>query len=211
MFLQAIERWQWLIIDELNRADVDRAFGELMTVLAGKASDSAFELDDGRSVSIGPDARCTHRTRPTFRVVATMNTWDKTSLFRLSYAVQRRFAVVHVGIPDDATYAHLIDRFGATPGIDPPLTIAVRFPSGEARAVVIEVKLSSDPVYLLKGYQEAQLYRAEYLPALTGWPKAILVASGHVPGAPRLQDDVIAASWDRWVPPEVTAGLLMGL
>ncbi|MEJ7732999.1 MAG: hypothetical protein WKG00_27855, partial [Polyangiaceae bacterium] len=54
-------------------------------------------------------------------IVATMNTWDKTSLFRLSYAVQRRFAMVHVGIPDDATYARLIERFGAAPGIDPPL------------------------------------------------------------------------------------------
>lgn len=121
VFLQAVERWQWLIIDELNRADVDRAFGELMTVLAGRSTDTPFELPDGRHVSIGSEARCSHWLPRTFRVIATMNTWDKTSLFRLSYAVQRRFAIVHVGIPDDATYADLVDRYGQPEGIDPPL------------------------------------------------------------------------------------------
>jgi len=34
VFLQAIQSGQWLVIDELNRADVDRAFGPLFTVLA---------------------------------------------------------------------------------------------------------------------------------------------------------------------------------
>ena len=121
VFLQALERWQWLIIDELNRADVDRAFGELMTVLAGRSTDTPFELGGGRNVSVGPEARCSHIVPRTFRVIATMNIWDKTSLFRLSYAVQRRFAVVHVGIPDDATYAGLVERLGEREGIDPPL------------------------------------------------------------------------------------------
>jgi MoxR-like ATPase len=108
--LQALEKWQWLVIDELNRADVDRAFGELMSVLAGGRTDAPFELEDGRTVSIGPDPSATHLVPKTFRVLATMNTWDKTSLFRLSYAVQRRFAIVHVGIPDDAAYAAVIER-----------------------------------------------------------------------------------------------------
>ena len=38
-----------------------------------------------------------------------MNIWDKTSLFRLSYAVQRRFAIINVGLPSDAVYAEIID------------------------------------------------------------------------------------------------------
>lgn len=107
--LQAIEKWQWLVIDELNRADVDRAFGELMSVLAGGRTDAPFELESGRTVSIGPDPSATHLVPKTFPVLATMNTWDKTSLFRLSYAVQRRFAIVHIGIPDDAAYANLLE------------------------------------------------------------------------------------------------------
>ncbi|MBM7112458.1 AAA family ATPase [Archangium primigenium] len=120
-FLQAVQNWQWLLVDELNRADVDKAFGELMTVLGGRGTDTPFELDSGRRVSIGFDAGRTHRLSRTFRVVATMNTWDKTSLFRLSYAVQRRFAVVHIGIPEDETYARLLSRSVLDPGVDPPL------------------------------------------------------------------------------------------
>ncbi|WP_164009209.1 hypothetical protein [Pyxidicoccus trucidator] len=98
-------------MDELNRADVDKAFGELMAVLAGKGSDTPFELEDGRRVSIGFDAGRTHRVSRTFRVIATMNTWDKTSLFRPSYAVQRRFAIVHLGIPEDDAYPSPPDSF----------------------------------------------------------------------------------------------------
>lgn len=118
VFLQALERWQWLILDELNRADVDRAFGELMTVLSGGTTDTPFALDGGRSVSIGAELRCSHVVPRTFRVIATMNTWDKTSLFRLSYAVQRRFAIIHIGTPDDAIYAELVETLGQKPGVD---------------------------------------------------------------------------------------------
>lgn len=121
VFLKAIERWQWLVIDELNRADVDRAFGELMTVLAGRGTDTPLVRDDGRLVSIGPEAARTHRIPRTFRVIATMNTWDKTSLFRLSYAVQRRFAVMHVGVPEDDAYARLLDVHATQKGFDPAL------------------------------------------------------------------------------------------
>ena len=121
VFLRAVERYQWLVIDELNRADVDRAFGELMTVLSGHAIDTALLRDDNVCVSIGPDESHTYRLPPTFRVLATMNTWDKTSLFRLSYAVQRRFAMIHVDIPDDATYARLLSSQASREGVSPPL------------------------------------------------------------------------------------------
>ena len=128
VFLAAVERWQWLLIDELNRADVDRAFGELMTVLAGGTSDTAYELPDGRTVSVGSRLSCSHRLPRTFRVIATMNTWDKTSLFRLSYAVQRRFAIIHVGIPDDATFGALIDHHADRAGFDEPLEDGAKGP-----------------------------------------------------------------------------------
>lgn len=120
-FLRAIEKWKWLIIDEFNRADVDRAFGEMMTVLAGRRADTGYELDGGRHVSIGPEPDATHPVPRTFRVIATMNTWDKTSLFRLSYAVQRRFAIVHVGVRTDADLEPLVRRHAQQEGLDPAL------------------------------------------------------------------------------------------
>jgi hypothetical protein len=58
---------------------------------------------------------------PSFRVVATLNTWDRATLFRLSAALLRRFAVVHVGPPDDEGYARLLDRQASSPGAHPPL------------------------------------------------------------------------------------------
>jgi MoxR-like ATPase len=120
-FLCAIEQYKWLVVDEVNRADIDRAFGELMTVLAGRAASTPYTLADGRIVKIGPEADCTHQVPQTFRVIATMNTWDKTSLFRLSYAVQRRFAILNVGIPDDATYTALVQDHGRRSLRDTPL------------------------------------------------------------------------------------------
>jgi DNA polymerase III delta prime subunit len=119
VFLAALERRQWLLIDELNRADIDRAFGELLTVLAGRGTHAPFALDDGRMVSIGPEPDRTHRVPPSFRLLATMNTWDRASLFRLSHAVQRRFAIVSAGIPGDQEYDRIIDLYAQDPAGGP--------------------------------------------------------------------------------------------
>lgn len=100
---------------------------------------------------------------------------------------------------------------GQTGRMRPDVTVITEPPSGPGHAAVVEVKLSSDPDYLLQGLKEAHLYRAEYAPHLTGWPKAILVASGPVPGAPREEHDVIAVSWANWVPAKVVEGLTAGL
>src|SRR3954453_2733118 len=37
MFVEAIESGRWLVIDEMNRSNFDRAFGQLFTVLSGSA------------------------------------------------------------------------------------------------------------------------------------------------------------------------------
>lgn len=124
VFLRALEMQKWLVIDEINRGDIDRSFGELMTVLAGARTDTSYTRTDGSAISIGPGEGDSHRVPVTFRVVATMNTWDKASLFRLSYAVQRRFAVVYVGPPADDDYAKVIDNeasvaIEAIPALEP--------------------------------------------------------------------------------------------
>lgn len=123
-FLRAIQEQKWLLVDELNRADVDRAFGELMTVLAGQGTDTHYELDGGRRVSIGAEETRTFRVPKCFRVLGTMNTWDKTSLFRLSYAVQRRFAIITVGLPPDPVYEGLLTSAAADGALHPPLASA---------------------------------------------------------------------------------------
>lgn len=128
VFLQAVEANQWLLIDELNRADVDRAFGELMTVLSGKTATLPYRDAGDRPISIGKDGEpgapregLSHPLPSSFRLIATMNTWDKTSLFRLSYALQRRFAILHVGLPDDESYAEILRSAAEAAEFEDPL------------------------------------------------------------------------------------------
>jgi MoxR-like ATPase len=121
VFLRALAQHQWLLVDELNRADVDRAFGELLTLLAGAAVDTPFIDHRGRAVSLGFDREHAYFVAPSFRVIATMNTWDRSSLFRLSYALLRRFAVVTVDAPDETTFHALIDHAAQRDGFDPPI------------------------------------------------------------------------------------------
>lgn len=107
----------------------------------------------------------------------------------------------------DRAAKHYLGQSGR---LRPDVTVTTELPGSALRATVIEVKHSADPRYLLSGLHEAHLYAAEYASHLTGWPKAILVASSPVPGSPRLEDDVVAVDWDRWVPTEILQGLASG-
>ncbi len=108
LFLQSIRTNQWVVIDELNRADVDKAFGQFFTVLSGHGVQTPFHSDE-HPVDIQFDRNVSTSRRLTdsstyvvgsdWRVIATMNTFDRNLLFQLSAAFVRRFAVVYVGIP----------------------------------------------------------------------------------------------------------------
>ena len=96
-----------LVIDELNRADIDKAFGQLFTLLSGQAIQLPFEKD-GESIEVIPGARF-RGTNPevheyvvpeTWRLITTMNSYDKASLYEMSYAFMRRFAFINIDLPD---------------------------------------------------------------------------------------------------------------
>jgi MoxR-like ATPase len=116
-FLEAIEQNKWLVIDELNRSNFDRAFGQLFTVLSGQAVQLPYSRDEqvgrlglvpeGAPVPVGVDVL----TIPsTWRVIATMNVFDKSLLFEMSFALMRRFAFVEVPSPSDGVFEDLIKR-----------------------------------------------------------------------------------------------------
>lgn len=133
IFLEAIESGRWLIVDELNRSDFDRAFGQLFTVLAGQAVTLPFHRKGSELplalVPYGADAPAGTEVLPiphTWRMIATMNEVDKDLLHRLSYALMRRFAFIEVTSPSPATFVELLDRPGG-PVIVPLLPVrAVR-------------------------------------------------------------------------------------
>jgi MoxR-like ATPase len=121
-FLRAIEDDAWLVIDELNRSNFDRAFGQLFTVLSGQAVTLPYTRGvPPRPIAVVPEGADTPLTPDTdviavsrdWRIVATMNVFDKSLLFEMSYALMRRFAFVEVPAPPDEDTMQLIeDRAG---------------------------------------------------------------------------------------------------
>ena len=116
--LRALRENRWLVLDELNRADIDKAFGPLLTVLSGGPVDLPTITVDGRPVRIEPvaapsglseDGR-TYRAGPGWRIIATMNTLDRAALFSFSLAFARRFAFVLVPAPSPAALLALVQR-----------------------------------------------------------------------------------------------------
>ncbi|MBW1782369.1 MAG: EVE domain-containing protein [Deltaproteobacteria bacterium] len=94
-----------LIIDEINRADIDKAFGSLFSALTGDDITLPFDISDGQLKIIGnpKDSMKIKDFRffihPDWRIIATMNSYDKSSLYEMSYAFMRRFAFVPVDVP----------------------------------------------------------------------------------------------------------------
>lgn len=93
LFIQALRENKWLVIDELNRADVDKAFGQLFTVLSGHSAVMPFSQGeknvtlafDRSNASSGFDAESGRYTAGRdWRIIATMNTFDRNLLFQLS-------------------------------------------------------------------------------------------------------------------------------
>lgn len=73
----------------------------------------------------------TYAIRPSWRLIGTLNILDKASLFRLSFAFLRRFAVIDVPLPAQDDYRALFTRWfeplgraDATAFIDVAMAIA---------------------------------------------------------------------------------------
>jgi len=119
LFIDAIESGRWLVIDELNRSNFDRAFGQLFTVLSGSAVVLPFKRkgspDPISLVPAGiepPEKTEVIRVPANWRIIATMNVFDKNLLFDMSYALMRRFAFIEVGTPSDEAYEKLLQGPG---------------------------------------------------------------------------------------------------
>ena len=124
VFTDAMASNKWLIVDEINRADMDKAFGEMFTLIGGKRKTIKLNYrkrqDDGtyRRVTIGQAGSTTADDHvielpSSWRMIATMNTFDKASLYRMSYALGRRFAIVEISLPADADYRAILQTAAA--------------------------------------------------------------------------------------------------
>jgi MoxR-like ATPase len=123
-FLSAICRGEWLVIDEINRTEIDKAFGELFTVLSGQGVDLPYRVGQNQVRVLPPNSHSSaswvckeasteydYVVHPNWRVIGTMNVYDKSSLFSMSLAFMRRFAFVDVDLPEPQSYATLRGRW----------------------------------------------------------------------------------------------------
>ena len=120
--ISSIEEGKCLVIDEINRADIDKAFGELFTLFAGKPGSVVtlpYRRRDGKGgfrqiqLQLGVAARADSEKEvivlPSWwRMIGSMNDNDKASLKRLSTAFIRRFVFIPIDLPDTASYEQLI-------------------------------------------------------------------------------------------------------
>jgi len=115
--LQAIAADQWLLLDEANRADLDKIFGGILTWLAGQevtigrespgssteiiltwskqARSGVQELNPGD----GRPAATVYSAGQEWRLLGTYNSLDAHRVFRLGLALGRRFAQIPVPPP----------------------------------------------------------------------------------------------------------------
>ncbi len=88
----------WLILDELNRCEIDKVFGELFTVF-GSDSLSAqrsirlwYEKDENKKRIYIPNR---------YRIIGAMNNIDKNFVYDISQGLSRRFTFIEILPPDE--------------------------------------------------------------------------------------------------------------
>lgn len=130
--VESLEKGRCLIIDEINRADIDKAFGELFTLLSGnsvtlpyrrRSKDGGFRrlrLQVGPAFVTGDESEVI-MVPPWWRIIGAMNDADKASLKRLSLAFVRRFAFIPVDLPGKVTYQKILQgslaEFSGSPSL----------------------------------------------------------------------------------------------
>ena len=87
---EAVQKEAWLLIDEFNRADINKAFGEMFLAV----EDKKIPLKDSEQKALGEDYI---KIPDKFRIIGTMNDFDKNLLLtELSYGLITRFAFVDI-------------------------------------------------------------------------------------------------------------------
>lgn len=90
----------WLIIDELNRSEIDKVFGDLFTVFSGSDSNDKsinlwFHKNKNKKKIFIPQK---------FRIIGVINNIDKNFIFNLSQGLSRRFTFIDINPPSKTNF-----------------------------------------------------------------------------------------------------------
>ena len=83
---------QWLVIDEFNRAPIDLALGDALTALGGNDILRVTIENGSAELPIPQD----------FRIIGTLNSFDRNYLNQISEALKRRFSFIEILPPTRA-------------------------------------------------------------------------------------------------------------
>jgi MoxR-like ATPase len=101
---KAIKENKFLLIDEFNRADMNKAFGEMFLAMDhGKLMLRDDEKPLWLQGESGGNSNIINIPSH-FRMICTLNDYDKSLLNELSYGLLRRFAFVEIDIPNDDAF-----------------------------------------------------------------------------------------------------------
>jgi MoxR-like ATPase len=95
---RAIKEQKLLLIDEFNRADMNKAFGE-MFLAVDHGTIQLREDENPVDMSLYNNLKHNITIPPEFRMICTMNDYDKSLLNELSYGLLRRFASIEIDTP----------------------------------------------------------------------------------------------------------------
>jgi WD40 repeat protein/MoxR-like ATPase len=128
LILRAMSAGRWLVIDALDRADCEAAFGDLLTVMAGHPVELPYQVA-GVPVRILPHRRGAddfpgtlagdlgaYVIHPNWRLLATVNVAGQPRTSPLSPVLMRHFAVIDVPPPEPPLFRQLVDRWLADAG-----------------------------------------------------------------------------------------------
>lgn len=119
--LNAIEEDRWLILDETNRADMDKIMGPLLTWLSRQdveigrsAAHDGLPIKIGwsteRSSSVPWDERGTdYMAGRDWRLLGTYNPQDAQRVFRFGQALSRRFVIVPIPAVRPGQFSQLLE------------------------------------------------------------------------------------------------------
>lgn len=200
--LEAIAQDQWLVLDEANRADLDRIFGGLLTWLSGKevmvgrvsadpqsspiiltwgSEPESVVVGEERLRSGSPSNEPIYYVAGTdWRLIGTYNAVDAQRVFRFGQALGRRFGHVPVSAPvGDEFSTALRNRIsGADLPVPEPQADRLRAILERIYAAQVEVLDPMGPAALL----DVSDYVAAGLVAEPQSDLAQLVAEGYLAG-----------------------------
>lgn len=115
--LESVEEDRWLVLDEVNRADMDRIMGPLFTWLSGHEVEVGRDKPhDGNSmilswdrVESGSDNGVMSASR-NWRLLGTYNPADAQRVFRMGQALSRRFVVIPIPAVMPEAFTDILDQ-----------------------------------------------------------------------------------------------------